>query len=78
MSGGSALVYPAPNDLTALKWMNNWLLFFNVWYCMLVVQDTTAVWGYPCSFHIDGLVQEGRISSALVMELRLSCTNPSI
>ena len=26
---------------------------------------------------IDGLVQERRISSALAMELRLSCTNPS-
>ena len=26
---------------------------------------------------IDGLVQERRTSSALVMELRLSCTNPS-
>ena len=29
-------------------------------------------------FHIDGLVQERRNSSALAMELRLSCTNPSI
>ena len=28
--------------------------------------------------HIDGLVQERRNSSALAMELRLSCTNPSI
>ena len=27
--------------------------------------------------HIDGLVQERRNSSALAMELRLSCTNPS-
>ena len=27
--------------------------------------------------HIDGLVQEKRNSSALAMELRLSCTNPS-
>ena len=27
---------------------------------------------------IDGLVQERHISSALAMELRLSCTNPSI
>ena len=26
--------------------------------------------------HIDGLVQERRNSSALAMELRLSCTNP--
>ena len=28
--------------------------------------------------HIDGLVQERRKSSALAMELRLSCTNPSV
>ena len=28
--------------------------------------------------HIDGLVQGRRNSSALAMELRLSCTNPSI
>ena len=31
----------------------------------------------PLSFQIDGLVQERRNSSALAMELRLSCTNPS-
>ena len=30
------------------------------------------------SWHIDGLVQERRNPSALAMELRLSCTNPSI
>ena len=29
-------------------------------------------------FNIDGLVQERRNSSALAMELRLSCTNSSI
>ena len=28
--------------------------------------------------YIDGLVQERRNSSVLAMELRLSCTNPSI
>ena len=28
--------------------------------------------------HIDGLMQERRNSSALAMELRLSCINPSI
>ena len=28
--------------------------------------------------YIDGLVQERRNSSALAMELRLTCTNPSI
>ena len=30
------------------------------------------------TFHIDGLVQERRNSSAIAMELRLSCTNPSL
>ena len=30
------------------------------------------------TFHIDGLAQERRSSSALAMELRLSCINPSI
>ena len=36
--------------------------------------------GYaPTDFtHIDGLVQKRRNSSALAMELRLSCTKPSI
>ena len=32
----------------------------------------------PISWHIDGLVQERRNSSALAMGLRLSCTNPLI
>ena len=32
----------------------------------------------PRNHHIVGLVQERRNSSALAMELRLSCTNPSI
>ena len=31
-----------------------------------------------CLSYIDGLVQERRNSSVLAMELRLSCTNPSI
>ena len=29
-------------------------------------------------YYFDGLVQEKRNPSALAMELRLSCTNPSI
>ena len=33
---------------------------------------------YKYISYIDGLVQEGCNSSALAMELRLSCTNPSI
>ena len=31
-----------------------------------------------CDLYFDVLVQERRNSSALAMELRLSCTNPSI
>ena len=40
------------------------------------IKDT---WKSACRkcFHFDGLVQERRNSSALEMELRLSCTNPS-
>ena len=32
----------------------------------------------PAEYHIDGLVQERRNPSALAMDLRLSCTKPSI
>ena len=35
-------------------------------------------WVLLCKAHIDWLVLERRNSSALAMELRLSCTNPSI
>ena len=33
---------------------------------------------WVCGNHLDGLVQERRNSSALAVELRLSCINPSI
>ena len=33
---------------------------------------------HQLTYHIDGLVQERRNSSALAMELRLPCTNLSI
>ena len=36
-------------------------------------------WGWKTAYmYINGLVQESRNSSALAIELRLSCTNPSI
>ena len=38
----------------------------------------SVIWIHLKYPHIDGLVQERRNSSALAMELRLSCTNPSI
>ena len=34
--------------------------------------------GFIYPYYINGLVQERRNSSALALELRLSCTNPSI
>ena len=37
-----------------------------------------AIIYYLQVLHIDGLLQERRTSTALAMELRLSCTNPSI
>ena len=33
---------------------------------------------YPERRHVDGLFQDRRNSSALAMELRRSCTNPSV
>ena len=46
----------------------------------ITFQNLIAHWGISDKdqYHIDGLVQERRNSSALAMELRLSCTNPSI
>ena len=46
------------------------------------LRDTCIPFCKPAAWysktHMDGLVQERRNSSALAMELRLSCTNPSI
>ena len=39
-----------------------------------IAKSVFSAWHY----HIDGLMQERRNSSALAMELLLSCTNPSI
>ena len=51
----------------------------------LILSNFISPWHFPDSyepwlrFHdIDGLVQERRNSSALAMELRLSCINPLI
>ena len=43
-------------------------------YLILLVQDRQWSWW----LQVSGLVQERRNSSALAMELRLSCTNPSM
>ena len=42
-----------------------------------VITAPHCIW-IPPQGHVDGLVQERRNSSALAMELRLSCTNPSM
>ena len=44
------------------------------------IQDRTQGWGWGCYKigYLYGLAQERLNSSALAMELRLSCTNPSI
>ena len=50
-----------------------------------MIASNLTIWGaatyprvrYVRQAHIDGLVQERRNSSALAMELRLSCTNLS-
>ena len=52
-------------------WQNAFL-----WLTLLYLpQSCQAMSMNPC---IDGLVQERRNSRALAMELRLSCTNPSV
>ena len=43
-----------------------------------IAADEQVMQGAEASVDIDGLVQERRNSSALAMEFRLSCTNPSI
>ena len=54
-------VVHATGDRTSLKVVNHWFKWWLGAWCTI----------------INGLVQERRYSSALTMELRLSCTNPS-
>ena len=46
--------------------------------CVGIYQDRSTFCEICSENHIDGLVQERRNSSALAMELCLSCINPSI
>ena len=48
------------------------------WTEILISRERNGHEGHVSAPHIDGLVQERRNSSALEMELRLSCINPSI
>ena len=57
------------------KYYRNWLLIHALIPGILCWKETILTrWGLD---NIDRLVQERRNSSALAMELRLSCTNPS-
>ena len=66
-----------------------WIFSKEIWIyiyisCFLQHWSSTCCWDShsmitgTSPLHIDGLVQERRNSSAIAMELRLSCTNPSI
>ena len=51
------------------------------WYLMIKMisqPERGQIMSMQSKVRVDGLVQERRNSSALAMELRLSCTNPSI
>ena len=74
---GDCVLYITPGHVieTLLAWFMT--------KCMKWKQNTNVQRGHffsiwPSLSHIDGLVQERRNSSALAMELRLSCINPSI
>ena len=52
------------------------ILFKGRWDVEMYVLKCTKV--FISSFHIDGFVQERRKSIANALELRISCTKPSI
>ena len=61
------------------EWIEIW--FYVVWHIFVVLSSlllNADITGYNMVLYINGLVQERRNSSALAMELHLSCTNPSI
>ena len=58
--------------------MKSALFFFSYRYCGIPMNGFGCNDDYSITIHIDGFVQERCNSSALAMELRLSCTNPSI
>ena len=51
---------------------------FVICYNFYTAEAPYKVWYQNMILHIDGLVQERRNSIANALELRLSCTNPSI
>ena len=55
---------------SVLLWIPQWpVLWLSTWQCHA---------GHHCNHRVDGSVQERCNSSALAMELHLSCPNPSI
>ena len=65
-------------DKVAMAWSEMHQRMFVMEEKTIDVWDIVAEQTVSLTLHIDGLVQERRNSSALAMELRLSCTNPSI
>ena len=53
------------------EWLNG-----QIWF--LDQNQDWKGWSLPVSYNVDGLVQESRNSIANTLELRLSCTNPSV
>ena len=66
-----------------------WSVFLGIWLTIKSAMVRVKVWlriscveldamvNEPTDIYVDDLVKERRNSSALAMELRLSCTNPS-
>ena len=71
--GGSILVSPCPSVRPSVH--PSYMAWKNQSSYRLKLHLIPFMVSY---YNIDGLVQERRNSSALAMELRLSCTNPSI
>ena len=62
-------------------WLNNWVNFLKrlliIPHDIYKPSDTISNGRWDLTAHSNGLMQEGRNSSAIAMELDLSCTNPS-
>ena len=63
-------------NLTRTKILSDTRL--DLWVWLLVSERRLCALSKRWEWHEDGLVQEKRNTSALALELRLSCTNPSI
>ena len=72
----------AKHEMTSDQWVRaremEILLLMHWDHMVTMIRTSMKLCSIIWSLHIDGLVQERRNSSALAMELRLSCTNPLI